>query len=33
MGEHKVVSTLEFEELKDPVILDKVSDMAGEPAP
>jgi len=27
------VSTLEFEELKDPVILDKVSDMAGEPAP
>jgi len=33
MGEHTVVSTLEFEELKDPVILDKMSDMAGEPAP
>jgi len=33
MGEHTLVSTLEFEELKDPVILDKASNMAGEPAP
>lgn len=31
--ENTLESTLEFEELKDPVILDKASNMAGEPAP